>query len=297
MQLEVKEFQPPVIVFNSEELQKHLAEKLTEYKGLVVTEDTLQPCKTAQKELAGLRREIDDYRKEKKKEAEMPIKEFESKCKELISLVESVEAPIKDGISHFDALRKEEKRKAAELICKEEAEKAELNEKYASKLTVLDKYTNLTTTDKSVHEDAATRAFALKVEQDREEDSIRIVTEEVEQQNKRLKTPIKMEDVSIKRTLSSMESGFISASDALRQIREYGDTLYRYENPVVQEPVKEEPKPEPKVEKQEPVVVKPVEKFVAVLELSGTLEELRAVSAFIKEHNITYSVKEQRKAD
>lgn len=300
MKLEIKEFVQPVIVFNNEELKLQLEDKLNEYKSLVVTEDTLQSCKNAQKELAGLRREIDDYRKSKKKEAENPIKEFEMKCKELVALVESVEAPIKDGILHFDTIRKEEKRKAAEVICKEEADKAGLDTKYTTRLDVLDKYTNLSTTEKSVREDVSTRAFALKVEQDREYDQINIVKGEIEQQNKRLNTPMNIEDPNIVRLLDSLQSG-LSTSEVLESIRKYGDTLYRYENPpeVVEEKKEEITEPEPEKVMQEPKTEPKTEeqKYVAVLELNGTAEELRSVSAFIKDNNITYTVKEQRRAD
>ena len=43
----------------------------------------------------------------------------------------------------------------------------ELNEKYGSRLDVLDKYCNLTAKDSDVKADLTTRAFTLKVEQDR----------------------------------------------------------------------------------------------------------------------------------
>ncbi len=102
MDIQVTEFQAPKIAINYETLSAELDKFLVDYTGLVVTEQTLAGCKAAQKELAGLRVKIDTYRKDKKKELEKPIKDFEAQCKELISLVDSVEQPIKEGIKVFD---------------------------------------------------------------------------------------------------------------------------------------------------------------------------------------------------
>ena len=77
MDIQVKEFQAPVIVINYETLKAELEKFLADYTGIVVTEDTLAGCKAAQKELASLRVKIDTYRKDKKKELEKPIKNFE----------------------------------------------------------------------------------------------------------------------------------------------------------------------------------------------------------------------------
>ena len=73
----------------------------------------MSSCKSTQRELAGVRNKIDTYRKDKKKIFSKPIADFENQCKELISLVEKAEQPIKDGIKVFDDLKREEKRKQA----------------------------------------------------------------------------------------------------------------------------------------------------------------------------------------
>ena len=99
----------PVINMNFEEVKASLIETTEKYKGIIVTEDGLMDCKATQKDLAKIRNDIDSYRKAVKKEMEKPIKEFESQCKELISLVEDAEQPIKEGILLFDNKRREEK--------------------------------------------------------------------------------------------------------------------------------------------------------------------------------------------
>lgn len=98
----------PVITTNFDEVKTDLETRLEAYKGLVVTEDTLSGAKNAQKELASLRVEIDNRRKEVKKSYNKPLEEFENKCKELIALVEATEQPIKEGIKTFDDMRREE---------------------------------------------------------------------------------------------------------------------------------------------------------------------------------------------
>ena len=96
----------PVIEVNFEEVKKALAETLTKYENIVVTEETLSGCKATQKELAGVRTKIDTYRKDKKKALSEPIIAFENQCKELIALIEKAEQPIKDGIKVFDDKKK-----------------------------------------------------------------------------------------------------------------------------------------------------------------------------------------------
>lgn len=290
MDIEVKEFQAPKVVINYEELKAELEKNLEEYKGLVVTAETLGGCKDAQKELASLRVKIDNYRKEKKKEIEKPIKEFEAQCKELVALVESVEKPIKDGIKVFDDMKREEKRQKAIELINEVAAAQGLNEKYAAKLDVLDKYTNLTATAKAVKEDLETRAFALKVEQDREEERLDIINSVLESENSRLKTKM---DISM---FSNIINAGADTSAIIEEIKLRAAVLYEAENKPVE--TEKEPQPTgmpPHTEKPEnEAQTQPEKQYTATLRLVGTIEELRSVSAFIKEHGISYEVLDQR---
>jgi len=88
--------QLPIINMNYEEVKASLIETTEKYKGIVVTEEGLKDCKATQKELAGVRNKIDDYRKAIKREMEKPIKSFEGQCKELIGLVESLSLTISE---------------------------------------------------------------------------------------------------------------------------------------------------------------------------------------------------------
>lgn len=291
MNIEVKEFQAPKVVINYEELKAELERSLEEYKGLIVTAETLGGCKDAQKELASLRVKIDTYRKEKKKEIEKPIKEFEAQCKELIALVESVEKPIKDGIKVFDDQKREEKRLKAVELAKEVAAEAGLNEKYATKLDILDKYTNLTATAKAVKEDLEIRAFALKGEQDREEERLKIITSVLESENERLNTKL-----SIGLFQRDIDAG-TDTSIVIDAIKKQAAVVYEAENKPI------EPPTEPQATEIPPQEEKPAEKentqaeqqFKCTFEVVGSYEQQKAVSNFLKSNGISYKVVSQYK--
>lgn len=289
MEMKIKEYREPKIVINYKELKAELQKSLEAYKGLVVTEDTLAGSKAAQKELASLRVKIDGYRKEKKKEMETPIKEFEAQCKELIALVESVEKPIKEGIKVFDDQKREEKRqKALELIA-EVADATGLNEKYAAKLDVLDKYTNLTATAKAVKEDLETRAFALKVEQDREAERLQIIESVLASENEKLKT---------KMPISLFQRDIDNGTDTsivLDAIRKQAAVVYEAENKPVEPPKEEEATNTPPQEEKavnEPQT-QPKAMFKVTFDVIGDYETQHKVSDFLKANGITYNVVQQ----
>lgn len=190
--------QLPVISMNFEEVKMSLVETMDKYKGIVVTEEGLKDCKATQRDLAGLRKKIDTYRKQVKKEMEVPIKDFEGQCKELISLVDGVEVPIKEGIEVFNDKVRKEKMQYAEKIIAENITKYELEEKFSSQLNVLDSYTNLTATLKSIREDIEVRTKALKDQQDQEKAQAQIlkatIIATVEGANATINTKLKAED-------------------------------------------------------------------------------------------------------
>lgn len=282
MDIQTREFQAPKIVINYETIKAELESQLERYAGLVVTEDSLAGSKAAQKELASLRVKIDTYRKEKKSELEQPIKTFEAQCKELISLVERVEQPLKDGIKFYDDQKREEKRQQTLTLITEVAEAQGLNEKYAARLTVLDKYTNLTATAKGVKEDLETRAFALKVEQDREAERLEIINSVLASENSRLK--VKLELSLWQREIDADEP----TSVILDKIKAYAAKVYEAENKPA------EPEQQPVEAMPEPTPAEPAKRYTATFKIVGTLEELKAVSALLKKNNTSYKVYDQR---
>ena len=190
--------QLPVIKTNFEEVKESLKRNLEKYEDTIVTEDNLKDCKAMQKELAGLRNQVDNKRKEVKRVLEAPIKEHDKETKELIAIIEEVEKPIKEGIKVFDDKRREEKRKFADIKIFEICQKLNLEKKYADQLTVLDKYLNLSASVKSVVEDIEQRAEALKQQQNMDKVKAEMIKANIESAletvNLTLKTPLEYKD-------------------------------------------------------------------------------------------------------
>lgn len=296
MDFQIKEFQSPVIITNYEEVSKNLDKQLENYKGLVVTEETLPGCRKAQAELSSARRKIDEYRKEKKKEAEKPIKNFDKQCKELILKIEKVEKPVKDGMQVFTDKKKEEKRKEAAEIIEKTAKDFELEGKFKEELTVLDKYTNLSTSKKAVKEDIETRAFALKVAQDKEKDCLETIKTVLDSENNRLVAKMEISDFQ-----HLIDSGF-STAIIIDEIKKRADRIHKQENEVWEPetiptqpdlPV-EESKSESVIETVEEKERLPEQQYSATYKVIGSVEQLRSVSAFLREHGIAYTVLDQR---
>ena len=292
MNIELKEFQPPKIVINYDELKAELEKNLEVYKGIVVTEETLAGSKATQKELANLRVKIEGYRKEKKKDMEEPVKAFDKQCKELIAMVESVENPIKEGIKVFDDQKREKKREIALELIKDVVKDAGLNDKYAEKLDVLDKYMNLTATQKAVKDDLETRAFALKVEQDREDERIEIINSVIDSENDRLNTKLKID--LWKRDIE----GDVPTNVIIQAIKAQAELVYEAENkpkePEKVEHTTETPQQEEKAVNEPETKEKPI--FKVTLDVIGDYETQHKVSDFLKANGIAYKVVSQVKA-
>lgn len=284
MEVKILQESLPVIQINFDEMKVALTETLKDYEGIVVTEETLSSCKTTQRELAGVRTKIDTYRKDKKKILSKPITDFENQCKELISLVEQAEAPIKEGIKVFDDEKKEMKRNQAIELSKEVAEEYELNEKYASRLQILDKYSNLTAKSNEVKDDLASQAIALKVEQDREIELIEIIKDTIDSENEKINRKMQFED--FKRYL---DRG-MTAKEVMGEIRLAANKIYEAENPKqeVKEPIVE-PLNVPTTNETKEVE----QTYYANYKVTGTHSQLLTVSKFLKTNGITYEVTDQ----
>lgn len=288
--------QLPIINMNFEEVKASLIETTEKYKGIIVTEEGLKDCKATQKELAGVRNKIDDYRKVIKREMEKPIKAFEGQCKELIGLVEEAEKPIKDGILIFDNKRRDEKKlKALELIS-ECVQTLGLEEKYASRLTVLDKYLNLNGSVKSVREDIELRGNMLKNEQSMEKAKYEMLKATIETTlesiNKTIKTPLKYEDFQ-----KYIDFGW-DAARIIKEINDRAELIREAERPKeepkavenVEVPKQEEPKKEEVIQPQtEPQKEEPL--YFVDIKVIHTMENITKLSQFLKDNGYEYLVK------
>lgn len=296
MDFQIKEFQSPVIVTNYEEVSESLNEWLENYKGLVVTEETLPGCRKALAELSAMERKIEECRKAKKKELEVPIKEFDKQCKTLTSQIAEVKKPIKSGIQVHTDKEKEKKRKEAVEIIEKTAKDFELEGKFKEDLTVLDKYTNLSISKKAVREDVETRAFALKVAQDKEKDCLDTIKTVLDSENSRLIAKMEISDFQ-----HLIDSGF-STAIIIDEIKKRADRIYKQENetskpeiiPTQPDLPMEEKESESVIEPEEEKESFPEQQYSATYKVTGSVEQLRSVSAFLREHGIAYTVLDQR---
>jgi two-component sensor histidine kinase len=283
---EIKEQQLPVIQINFEQLKDNLLQTMSTYKGLIVTEDTLKDCKATQKELAGIRNKIDRYRKDVKTEMSKPIKEFEDKCKELIGLVQDAEQPIKEGIQFYDDARREEKRQSALNIIKEVIESQGLSEKYASELTVADKYMNLTANERDVREDVEQRAFLLKEKQHQEEENLKIIQSIIDKENQSIKTKISLSD------FTHLISMGMSTTQVIEEIQKRAERIRIAEKPKEPDPTPE-PIQEPVQESNQEPQNKEIKKFYVDIKVTGSKEQIEALGAYLRANKYSYEVKDK----
>ena len=139
--------------WNFDAIKTALAAKIEKYTGLVVNDENLKEMEKTQKEIAGLRTKIGKFKLEVKRELEKPYQQFELQIKELVSLVESVEKPIKDQLEVYENKRRDAKAQMVQGIINELAAEMGLGEKYSSQIVIADKYLNRTTTKKEITED------------------------------------------------------------------------------------------------------------------------------------------------
>ena len=281
--------QLPVITINFEEVKANLIANTEKYKGLIVTEENLKDCKATHKDLAGLRNKIDAYRKDVKKEMERPIKDFEGQCKDLIHLIEEVEKPIKLGIAELDNKNKDQKRLRAEEIIANVVITKGIEKKYAEQLTVLDKYLNLTATEKSVVEDINQRAALLKQQQNADKAKAEMLKATIETTleavNKTIKTPLDYKDFE-----KYIEFGWDIAR-IVREINDKADLVRKAEQP--QEVSKEESDlpnaPEIKeIKEDEPL-------FYVDVHVEHGFTQIQALSKFLKDNGYVYKVNSKGK--
>ena len=300
--------QLPVIKTNFEEVKESLKRNLEKYENTIVTEDNLKDCKAMQKELAGLRNQVDSKRKEVKRVLEAPIKEHDKETKELIAIIEEVEKPIKEGIKVFDNKRREEKRKFADVKIFEICQKLNLEKKYADQLTVLDKYLNLSASAKSVVEDIEQRAEALKQQQNMDKVKAEMIRANIESAletvNLTLKTPLEYKDFEkyialgwdgprIVREINERAAQIRQAEKAAEEMATKRIEEEKVSKEEVQIPMDLKPKA-PEVPKE---IKEDEPRLYVELYVEHNLEEMKILSKYLKDKGYKYIVREQGKVN
>lgn len=100
------------------------------YRDLAVTDDNVKDMEKAQKELASMRRKIDKFRKDTKKQAEAPIKAFEMEVYNVLDIIAEAENPLSDQLKKYETQRISDAGKKVNAIAKKIAEEIGLREEF-----------------------------------------------------------------------------------------------------------------------------------------------------------------------
>lgn len=289
------------ISLDYEQMRVRLNEMLEPYKGIVVTEDNYKLCKEKKDEVGRIGRELDDTRKAIKKTYEKPLKDFEKEIKDLVAIADKVKKEISDQLDVFDNKRKEEKRNTAEQIIDEMVGEYQLKEKYAGQVELKKSFMNLTAKESDVRADIEAQCARLKQQQDDEESIKKIIENTCETQNKNLTAKLvpsvyisligKLEtDEIIDRILKRGEEIRKMESDAekKRTSQEAVRDLQSEEKPEQVERVQIKEKTPENVSGS---ISKDIYKVTFVI--TGTEDQQKAVSRFLKENGIAYKVESQ----
>lgn len=303
-ELEIIEQKSPVINCNFEEVKEELKVRLADYENLVVTEDSLSFCKKEQKSLAGIKNKVDTYRKQIKKEMSAPITVFEGKCKELISLIDDAEKPIKEGIQVFDDKRKQLKLEFALNEIKRFVTELGLNDKFGPQMQMRDKYLLLTAKEKEVSADIEVQARILLTKQDREYEIVEIIDATVVKVNENLSSKINRNEFAyiLRTDHSVMEIVSIIEERAkeIKGIEDHAKEVARIEAEleakakIEAEAVKEVEVEVKEEAKEEVVEVKPISNknkiMTYTLQITGTKENLIELRKTMEALKLEYKI-------
>jgi len=100
---------PKKIEFNAEELKAWLAEKLSHYEGLVVTESSIKDAKADRRALNNLKEAMETRRKEVKSACNAPYDNFKRQYDEVLAMIQKPIDSIGQQLKAFEDKRKDEK--------------------------------------------------------------------------------------------------------------------------------------------------------------------------------------------
>jgi hypothetical protein len=100
------------INFNFDELKHELTARLSEYQGLVFTDNNIGEAKDIRAKLNKLRTVIDEKRKEVKRQCMEPYEAFEKQVKEVLALIDAPIMAIDGQVKSYEQTKKDEKRAA-----------------------------------------------------------------------------------------------------------------------------------------------------------------------------------------
>jgi|GEM_PF-1889922 len=303
LQVKTTKFEPAVIEFNYEEIEKQLDGNLKRYQGLTFTNKEAAECNRVVAELRKGKTLVDQYRIKTKKQLNEPVKAFEEQCKTLNVKFDSVINPLLEQSKEFDKEQREEKLKRVEEIKDQVIADLSITEEIADLITIEDRYLNKSTTLKSIEEDMHEQANDIITQKQNEQQNIDLIKAHVE-------------IVNLRNELNLLDGSYLNlaAHKTIEEIREVIDkdsqvVLERRQQELEREEKELEAKRIAGAEKMKAqyeqeqkskaseqakaVVSEPVEEFLEVYEVIGTESQLDALEEFMKHEEIQFKIIEE----
>lgn len=148
------------VSFNFNEIKERLTAEMSLYKGIVFTESTKKEAKETVAELRKLKKAVDDKRKQVKTSFMQPYTDFETKVKELNTLIDEPILFIGKQVDEFERKRIEERKALIREIY--ESQIADFREFLPLEKIYNNKWENTTTTKKAITEEIAARISDVK---------------------------------------------------------------------------------------------------------------------------------------
>ena len=288
-------FEPAVIEFNYEEIEITLAENLRKYEGLTFTDKEAKECNAVVADLKKGKRLVDQYRIKTKKQLNEPVKAFEEQCKTLNEKFDSVLDPLLEQSKEFDDKQREEKLIRVKQIRETVIEDLQMEEELAKELVLDDRFSNKSTTLKSIEEDLHEQANQLIVAAQNEQQNIDLIKAHVE-------------IVNLKNEVNLLDSSYLNLA-AHQTIEEIRETIDKDAQVSIERKQQETERREKEIEEKRLAGAKkmkeqydqeqaekkvekasPVEEFVEVYEVVGTESQLDALEEFMKREQIKFDV-------
>ncbi|MEL4859801.1 DUF1351 domain-containing protein [Pseudoflavonifractor phocaeensis] len=271
MSPDVAEVVPAVLGFNFEEMKSVLQERLRYYSGLVVTEGAIKAAKQDRADLNKLREALEAKRKEVKKVCLAPYNDFEAKVKELVGMIEAPISAIDGQLKEHEDRRREAKYGEIDAFFREEV--GDLMGLVPLSAVWKDEWLNAGTSMKKIKEEVSSALSKIRAD-------LKVLgTVEAEYQDEVKVKYLEALDVSAalahRHHLKEQAQKFREMEEKRRRVEALGGLAQADAcgaGPAPEEPTEQE---------QETV-------YYLAFECSVTKAQAAALSAFMRNNNITY---------
>lgn len=170
-----------VVGGNFEELAGQIAQVVEKYKGTVLTEDNVNYVKALKTQFQKLRTSIEMKRKDwKKVYITTPSKLLDAMCDDLQKIVAEGESSLGSQLEAYDQKRKDELTEVLKGYIEEAVKAHSLRDEYATRITLKDKYYNVTQKEEDSADDIEAQAVELEKEMKAYDAGVELIKAECE---------------------------------------------------------------------------------------------------------------------